>query len=270
MRRTLVGWWALAICALVASGVIASPAGAQSAAQHGVTVKPSVGYPGTWIRVHFRAPDSAGQVNGMWRYYVVSARGAAGGGACASQASQVIRDAQAGARVRTTLTPGSNGWCLGRYHGTVTEEEQPVCPFREVCPNYVVVVRTVGRFSFQVAAQPPGGDVTPPVFAGLQSAVGCTPGPQRPGETISYHLSWKAAHDAVTPRSQLVYDVFMSGTPGGENFSSPSWTSARGAKTFSTPPLPVAETVYFVVRARDQAGNEDQNRVERRGVDPCV
>jgi hypothetical protein len=26
----------------------------------------------------------------------------------------------------------------------------------------------------------------------------------------------------------------------------------------------------FIVRARDRAGNEDQNRVERRGIDPCV
>ena len=62
----------------------------------------------------------------------------------------------------------------------------------------------------------------------------------------------------------------MSTTPGGENFSSPNWTSQPGANTFTTPKLPVAKASYFVVRARDQAGNEDQNRVERQGVDPCV
>ncbi|HZU60010.1 MAG TPA: hypothetical protein VE983_03550, partial [Solirubrobacteraceae bacterium] len=228
-------------------------------------------YPGTWFRVGFRAPDSAGKIGGMWRYYVISASEAAGGAACASQDSKDVSHTQAGTRVRVVLTPGPSGWCLGRFHGTVTEQEQPACPVREPCPDYVVLIRTVERFTFQVAAQPPGGDATPPVFAGLESAVGCDGGPvgsHRP--TISYHLTWKAAHDEVTPRSQIVYDIFMSNSPGGESFSSPTWTSRPGAKSFTTPRMSAAETFYFVVRARDRAGNEDQNRVERQGVDPCV
>jgi hypothetical protein len=62
----------------------------------------------------------------------------------------------------------------------------------------------------------------------------------------------------------------MSTTPGGEDFSQPTWTTAPGAIRFQTPALPVSENVYFVVRARDRAGNEDSGRVERQGVDPCV
>lgn len=39
--------------------------------------------------------------------------------------------------------------------------------------------------------------------------------------------------------------------------------------TFVTPLLPDDETYYFVVRARDEAGNRDANDVERLGVNLC-
>jgi hypothetical protein len=211
MRRTFVGLWALAICVVVACGAMARQAGAQSATHRSVRVKPSVGYPGTWFRVAFRAPDSAGKVGDMVRYYVISARGPAGSSGCARRSSKYVSKARSGTRERVRLTPGRRGWCLGHFDGTVTEQEQPYCPFREVCPDYVVRIRTVGRFSFEVHAQPPGGDVTPPVFAGLESAVGCAGGPEgTERQTISHHLTWKPAHDQVTPRSQIVYDIFTS------------------------------------------------------------
>lgn len=235
-----------------------------------VTARPSTGYPGTFFHVGFRAPDRTGTVGGQVRYYVVSASGPSTGGSCASQVSQDVGSSRAHARVRVTLKPGPAGWCVGTFNGTITEQERPVCPYREVCPQYVILIRKIGQFSYTVTAQPPGGDTTPPIFAGLNSAVACTPGPQRPGETVPYNLSWHAAHDDVTPSSQIVYDIFMSTTPGEENFAQPSWTSPPGATTFQTPALPSNESVYFVVRARDQAGNEDTNTVERAGVDPCV
>jgi hypothetical protein len=100
-------------------------------------------------------------------------------------------------------------------------------------------------------------------------AYACTPGPQRPGQTTPFALTWNAASDAVTPSSQIVYDVFMSTTPGGEDFAQPTWITAPGVTRFTTPGLPSHGTFYFVVRARDQAGNEDQNTVERTGIDPC-
>ena len=62
----------------------------------------------------------------------------------------------------------------------------------------------------------------------------------------------------------------MSTTPGGEDYSQPSWTTGPGATKFQTPALPADESVYFVVRARDNADNEDSNMVERQGADPCV
>jgi hypothetical protein len=81
---------------------------------------------------------------------------------------------------------------------------------------------------------------------------------------------WATATDDVTPSSQIVYDVFMSTTAGGEDFSHSTWTTPPGVTQFKTPGLASHGTFYFVVRARDQAGNEDHNRVERGGIDPCA
>jgi hypothetical protein len=252
--------------------LLTGPAAAAPARSHQdtVTVTPSSGYAATTFTVSFTAPDRTGVAHGMYRYYSITATGTVGGQNCLSGTGRNAGTSRAPVRLRVKLTPSAQGWCLGTFQGSVTELARPVCPYREVCPQYIVLLRRIGRFTFTVRRAPPGGDTTPPVFAGLTSAVTCTPGPVRPPETIPYHLSWDAAHDNVTPSAQIVYDVFMSSTSGDEDFSHPNWTTAPGVTTFTTPPLPSARAVYFVVRARDQAGNEDHNTVERPGVDPCV
>src|SRR5467141_1992217 len=85
-------------------------------------------------------------------------------------------------------------------------------------------------------------DGIPPIFDGLKSATTCIPGPIYEGRTTSYHLSWDPPTD----------------------------TTPAGATSFDTPLLPADKTFYFVVRARDQAGNSDSNTVERQGVNLCV
>lgn len=120
------------------------------------------------------------------------------------------------------------------------------------------------------SAQARRKDRTPPRFAGLKSAVTCIPGPIAQGRTSSYHLSWEAASDDVTPPGRIVYDIYQASAPGGEKFSRPTYRTAPGARSFSTPQLPVQASFYFVVRARDQARNEDKNRVERRGENLCL
>jgi hypothetical protein len=113
-------------------------------------------------------------------------------------------------------------------------------------------------------------DHIPPTFAGLKSATTCIPGPIGPGRSARYHLRWKAATDNVTPSSKIRYDIYQARRAGGENFSTPTYTTAAGATSFDTPPVPADKSFYFVVRARDQAGNRDSNKVERRGVNLCV
>jgi hypothetical protein len=105
-------------------------------------------------------------------------------------------------------------------------------------------------------------------FAGLKWATTCIPGPVKEGETTSYHLEWEAAK-AKTSRRKIVYAVYQATTPGGENYSQPTYTTAPGVTSFDTPQLSVEGTYYFVVRARDRMGNEDTNTVEREGQDLC-
>jgi hypothetical protein len=113
-------------------------------------------------------------------------------------------------------------------------------------------------------------DTVPPKFAGLKSATTCVPGPIGGGRTTSYHLVWDPATDNRTPSSQIVYDVYQASTAGGEDFSTPTYTTAAGATSFDTPPLPTDKAFYFVVRARDRAGNSDSNKVESQGQNLCV
>ena len=113
-------------------------------------------------------------------------------------------------------------------------------------------------------------DDIPPIFAGLTSATTCIPGPIGGGKTASYTLRWDPATDNVSPVKKIVYDVYQAETSGGEDFSAPTYTTPAGATSFATPPLPTDKYFYFVVRARDQAGNRDANTVERAGQNLCV
>jgi hypothetical protein len=113
-------------------------------------------------------------------------------------------------------------------------------------------------------------DTTPPSFAGLVKATTCIPGPVGPGRSSPYRLTWSAASDAVTPADAIVYNVYRATSAGGETFSMPTYTTPAGATAFTTPPLSSTETYYFVVRARDRAGNRDLNRVERPGENLCL
>lgn len=112
-------------------------------------------------------------------------------------------------------------------------------------------------------------DRLPPTFSGLNSATTCIPGPSA-GQTASYRLQWDAATDNVTPRAQIAYDIYQATKSGGEDFASPTYTVRHGVTTFSTPALAADKSFYFVVRARDRAGNRDSNLVERQGVNLCV
>ncbi len=68
----------------------------------------------------------------------------------------------------------------------------------------------------------------------------------------------------------IVYDIYQATKSGGEDFSTPTYTVRHGAIAFTTPPLPADQAFYFVVRARDRAGNRDFNQTEREGVNLCA
>jgi hypothetical protein len=106
-----------------------------------------------------------------------------------------------------------------------------------------------------------GPDTAPPTFPGATSA---TSAPN------SITVKWSAATDNVTTADQIVYQVYQSATSGGQNFSSPSFTTAPGATSYSAGMLPINTRYYYVVRARDQAGNVDTNKVEVSATTPAT
>jgi hypothetical protein len=275
-------------CALV-TALLAVMAGSATAAGLGpttrVTVKPGSGTPRTHFALSFRIPVATGRFGMVKVSDTLSVTGPPGT-KCESRAVRALRAAKKGKRVKVTLRPAKSGWCAGRWHGTVVQSESEQCTptAGRVCPELVVAPRVIASFHFRVKpgathAPPtqPSGDV--PSFKGLVSAITCpSGGPQPvpaspdpvigPGES-SYTLSWDAATDSVTPSSKILYDIFVAMTPGGEDYAKPSFTSTPGATSFATPPELRRGTLYFVVRARNQAGHEDTNTVERPGVVSC-
>jgi hypothetical protein len=244
-------------------------------------VTPATGSSSSSFVVSFRAPERTGRYGSSQRHYLLTASApvSAPAGGCITTLNIRVPDASAGANVRVRLAPRKLGghWCTGTYHGRIQDIQSAACPRARPCPTYALVRGTVGRFALKVnsAGAPPvnpppaGADTTPPSFAGLQRAFACTPGAQRPGQTTPFTLSWQAASDDVTPSSQILYDIYMATRPGGEGFSTPTWTTPPGATSYRTPGLPSHGTFYFVVRARDSAGNQDHNTIEQHGVDPC-
>lgn len=106
--------------------------------------------------------------------------------------------------------------------------------------------------SAKTAASP---DILPPTFGGLSSATALG--------ARSVDLRWTAATDDTSKPDGIFYDVFVATTSGGEDFTSPSFSTLGGATSFTLTGLTPLTTYYVVVRARDQAGNQDKNTVER-------
>ncbi|MCK4444055.1 MAG: fibronectin type III domain-containing protein, partial [Thermoplasmata archaeon] len=106
-------------------------------------------------------------------------------------------------------------------------------------------------------------DDTPPNFAGLQFAIDAGT-----GGTVT--LSWLTATDPDTvhsnsdPSLPINYDVFYSTVSGGQNFISPNATTTSLSVNITG--LTNGMMYYFVVRARDSAGNQEPNTIERSAI----
>lgn len=98
----------------------------------------------------------------------------------------------------------------------------------------------------------------PPVFSGIASVI---------ANSATVTLFWSPATDDVSSQSAIVYDIYISTTSGGQSFSAPDFTTSAGATSQTiTTGLTPGTTYYFVVRAKDEAGNRDSNAVERSGI----
>jgi predicted phage tail protein len=99
----------------------------------------------------------------------------------------------------------------------------------------------------------PAPDAEPPQFAGASAATGLS---------SAIRLDWTAASDDTSAAADITYLIHEATTAGGQDFAMPGYTTAPGATSFTVTGLPVSATRYYVVRARDQAGNIDANTVE--------
>lgn len=262
------------LASLLAGGALLAATAWASAAvpMVAVRVSPPTGLPTATFTISFRTSDRTGVHGSLARRDELMGAVAQHGSGCVPSFDASAPVGAAGTLIRVVLGPGRIGghWCTGRWSGRIEELETPVCKAGQACPQFIILRGVIGHFAFKVTPVPTPGTASAPKFAGLESAFACTPGPQRPGETTPFTLTWKAATDPLTPSAQIVYEVFEAATPGGEDFSNPSWITAAGATSFRTPGLASHGTFYFVVRARDGAGKLDANTVEVRGVDPCL
>ena len=101
----------------------------------------------------------------------------------------------------------------------------------------------------------PAADSTAPTFAGAKAA--------EPADGARVKLTWDAATDDLSAAGGISYLVYFAVEAGKETFAVPFAVSAPGATSMVTPPLPATKTPYFfIVRARDAAGNVDANKTE--------
>lgn len=128
---------------------------------------------------------------------------------------------------------------------------------------FVVRARDAGgntdNNTVEVNARPLGAvDKSDPTFSGVATVTGTSPS--------TLVASWSPASDDVTVSSNMVYEVYLSDTSGAQNFGVPRFVTAPGVTSATLIGLPSGAARYFVVRARDQAGNVDANKKEVKGT----
>ncbi|MBX3226200.1 MAG: fibronectin type III domain-containing protein [Labilithrix sp.] len=100
-----------------------------------------------------------------------------------------------------------------------------------------------------------GQDATLPTFAGCDAATAL-------GAT-SVEVTWSPATDNHSPASELTYEVFTSTSAGQFDFTADPAAKVSAATAVTLTGLQPGVTYSFVCRARDAAGNAEENTVER-------
>lgn len=138
--------------------LLAAIAGCGGAETGATTVSPPTGGKHDRFTVAVTTSHAAGVVGRTRRTYFAEAHTERRAGACVSSRDRVFPDGPAGARVRADLDPargegGPEGWCPGRFLGTVTYFEGFACPPTGTCrppQGFPTRSRVVARFSFRV------------------------------------------------------------------------------------------------------------------------
>ena len=122
------------------------------------TVSPSTGERHDRFAVAITTRHATGVFGQTRRSYVAEAHAVHPASGCVNNRDRVFAERRAGARVRAVLDPargegGPEGWCRGRFRGTVTYTEAFACPPAGRCrppPGFPTREVVVARFSFRV------------------------------------------------------------------------------------------------------------------------
>lgn len=99
-----------------------------------------------------------------------------------------------------------------------------------------------------------GADNAPPTFAGAKSAA---------GQVQAIRLEWDDATDDKTQPEDIVYLVYQASQAGAQDFTQPPVLETEpGANSVVVSGLAASTQYFYVVRARDEAGNVDLNTEE--------
>jgi hypothetical protein len=196
-----------------------------------VHVTPAAGGPATRFVISFTAPAKTGVVGSIRLRDEVSATMTSTSPGCQSSASKFVSVARRGQHIQVLLDPAKAGgrWCAGLFTGKVLELQTPVCPPDSMCPMYVRI-RTLGTFSFRVAAVPGTGRLS----GVTQISYGC-PGPQREGDPCENWSSFPDARFQLTKLDGAAARTITSDTNG-------SFTLMLAAGRYRLTPLPQSHT----------------------------
>ncbi len=97
-------------------------------------------------------------------------------------------------------------------------------------------------------------DTTPPTFAGVERAERSAP--------LGIVLAWSSATDDISLAQDIRYRIYRATTSGAQNFASPLATTDPGVGYYEDDTVAEGAAYYYVVRAVDEADNEDTNTVE--------
>lgn len=110
-------------------------------------------------------------------------------------------------------------------------------------------------------------DTTAPTFAGATNALVANVGPGVTKGSVT--LSWAAATDDQSAADKIVYLVYQAEASGAQNFAAPTLTSKAGVSSLPITDLELGKTYFYVIRAKDEAGNIDKNTVEVKAAIPA-
>ncbi|HVU05185.1 MAG TPA: fibronectin type III domain-containing protein [Polyangiaceae bacterium] len=169
-----------------------------------------------------------------------------------------------------TIPPGSSlaGLKVGEFTGGLTSGKVvnliPATHYRFICRAQDAKGNEDSNFVIQTGST--SNDPDPPTFAGIADAV-----PDENSDVSAILVTWNPASDKQSQQSNIRYRVYVSLTAGDEDYVSPAILETTAGATQaslakSTLPTPIDgssnRNFFFVVRAVDEAGNEDANKKE--------